>query len=291
MADRAWFFAFQGQQHGPYPEPQLRQLITTGTVTAETLVWTEGMANWQKARDVPGLFPGPPAVPGAPGLPASAGGYGGGALSIDLGLWDFTWRTLTLLIGLAFIIPTPWVVVMYCEWIVSCVHVPGRPNLRFRGRPATLMWYFAALIVIIAVALVDARLLNVISGIVQLVLYWLLIRWFVANISSNRQPLGLRFSGSFWAYLGWNLLAFVSTITIIGWAWVYTAQIRWMCRHVEGTRHEVVFNATGLEFLWRAVVTLIACAFIIPIPWVMSWFIGWQVSQVELVGRSADAGA
>ena len=287
MADRAWFFAFQGQQHGPYPEPQFRQLITTGTVTAETLVWTEGMANWQKAGDVPGLFSGPPA---APGLPASGGGYGGGALSIDLGLCDFTWRTLTLLIGLAFIIPTPWVVVMYCEWIVSCVHVPGRPNLRFRGRPETLMWYFAALIVIIAVAVVDARLLNLISGIVQLVLYWLLIRWFVANISSNRQPLGLRFSGSFWGYLGWNLLAFVSTITIIGWAWVYAAQIRWMCRHVEGTRHEVVFNATGLEFLWRAVVTFIACAFIIPIPWVMSWFIGWQVSQVELVERSADAG-
>ena len=120
------------------------------------------------------------------------------------------------------------------------------------------MWYFAALIVIIAVAVVDARLLNVISGIAQLVLYWLLIRWFVANLSSNGQPLGLRFSGSFWGYLGWNLLAFVSTITIVGWAWVYTAQMRWICRNIEGTRREVVFNATGLEFLWRTVVTFIA---------------------------------
>jgi hypothetical protein len=64
-----------------------------------------------------------------------------------------------------------------------------------------------------------------------------------------------------------------------------------MCRHVEGTRRELVFNATGLELLWRSVVTFIACAFIIPIPWVMSWFIGWQVSQVELVERSADAHA
>jgi hypothetical protein len=291
MADRAWFFASQGQPHGPYPEPQFLQFIAAGKVTTETLVWTEGMANWQKAGDIPGLFSGPPAVPGAPGLPAGAGGYGGGPLSIDLGLWDFTWRTLTLLIGLAFIIPTPWVVVMYCRWIVSCVQVPGRPNLRFRGQPVTLMWYFAALILIIAVARVDARLLNAVSGIVQLVLYWLLIRWFVANISSKRQPPGLRFSGSIWGYLGWNLLAFLSTITIIGWAWVYTAQIRWMCRHVEGTRREVVFNATGLEFLWRSVVTLIACAFIIPIPWALRWFIGWQVSQVELVERSADAHA
>ena len=292
MADRAWFLAFQGQQHGPYPEAQFRQFIAEGNVTAETLVWTEGMTNWQKAGDIPGLLAGAPspAVPRSGGSSISGNGHGS-PLSIDLDLWEFVWRSLTVLLGLAFIIPTPWVIVMYCKWIVSCVHVPGRSHLRFTGRPATLLWYFAALIFIIVVARVDTRLVNVVSGIVQLVLYWLLIRWFVANISSDGQPPSLRFSGSFWGYLGWNLLAFVSMITVIGWAWVYTAQIRWMCRCVEGTRREVVFNATGLEFLWRSVVTFIACAFIIPIPWVMSWFIGWQVSQVELVERSADARA
>jgi hypothetical protein len=292
MADRTWYFALQGQQHGPYPEPQFRQFLATGTVTAETLVWTEGMANWQKAGSIPDLFSGAvgaPAMP-RPGVPVT-GSSRGGPLSIDLDLWDFTWRSLTVLLGLAFIIPTPWVIVMYCKWIVSCVHVPGRSHLRFTGRPVTLMWYFAALVFIIIVGRVDSRLINAVSGIVQLVLYWLLIRWFVANISSNGQPPGLRFSGSFWGYLGWNLLAFLSLITIIGWAWVYTAQVRWMCRHIEGTRREVVFNATGLEFLWRSVVTFIACAFIIPIPWVMRWFIGWQASQVELVERPADAHA
>ena len=293
MVDRSWFFAFQGQQRGPYPEPQFRQLVTNGTVTTETLVWTEGMANWQKGGDVPGLFSSASDMPEVP-PPASfplPGSSHGAVLSIDMGLWDFTWRTLALLFGLALVIPTPWVVVMYCQWIVSCVQVPGRPNLRFRGRPMTLLWYFAAPALLIVVARIDSRLVNLVSGIVQLVVYWLFIRWFIANISPSRQPLVLRFSGSFWGYLGWSLLAFVSTITIIGWAWVYTAQVRWMCRHVEGTRREVVFNATGLEFLWRSVVTLIACAFIIPIPWVMPWFISWQVSQVELVERSALASA
>lgn len=293
MVDRSWFFAFQGQQRGPYPEPQFRQLVTNGTVTAETLVWTEGMANWQKGGDVPGLFSTASSLPEvAPpsGFPLP-GSRHGAALSIDMGLWDFTWRTLTLVFGLAILIPTPWVVAMYCQWIVSCVQVPGRPNLRFRGRPMMLLWYFAAPALLIVVARVDSRLVNLASVIVQLVLNWLLIRWFIANIRSSRQPLVLRFSGSFWGYLGWSLLAFASTITIIGWAWVYTAQVRWMCRHVEGTRREVAFNATGLEFLWRAVVTLIACAFIIPIPWVMPWFIGWQVSQVELVERPAFANA
>src|SRR5580704_10891947 len=47
MADQSWFFASQGQQQGPYPEAQLRQFIASRVVTADTLVWTEAMANWQ----------------------------------------------------------------------------------------------------------------------------------------------------------------------------------------------------------------------------------------------------
>ena len=49
MSNRSWFFASEGKQQGPYPEAQLREFIANGTVTAETLVWTEGMAGWQKA--------------------------------------------------------------------------------------------------------------------------------------------------------------------------------------------------------------------------------------------------
>jgi GYF domain 2 len=53
MSNRSWFFASQGQQQGPYPEVKLREFIARGTVTADTLVWSEGMADWQKA----GIFP------------------------------------------------------------------------------------------------------------------------------------------------------------------------------------------------------------------------------------------
>jgi GYF domain 2 len=49
MSNRAWFYASGGQQHGPYPEVQLREFIARGTVTPDTLVWTEGMVNWQRA--------------------------------------------------------------------------------------------------------------------------------------------------------------------------------------------------------------------------------------------------
>ena len=85
---------------------------------------------------------------------------------------------------------------------------------------------------------------------------------------------------------------YLSVITIIGWAWVITAWMRWICRNIEGTRREMVFNASGLEVLWRTIVFAIGCVFMIPIPWVMRWYASWYVSQFALVERdAADANA
>jgi hypothetical protein len=294
MSGRSWFYASEGKQQGPFPEIQLREFIVRGAVTADTLVWTEGMANWQRAGEIPGLFSdgsGPPAIPHPGGALTGTAGYGGGSLSIEFGIWEFTWRSLVLFIGIVFVIPVPWVIVMYSRWIVSCVRVPQRPNLAFTGRPVELMWFYAVVILFIAAAWTQSQVLNLALTVVEFVLYWLLIKWFVANLSSDGQPLGLRFSGSFWGFLGWSLLAVLSVITIIGWAWVYVAQIRWMCRHIESTRRDVVFNATGLEFLWRAIVTALPCLLIIPIPWMYRWFTRWLVSQIVLAARTTHASA
>lgn len=287
MSNRSWFFASQGQQQGPYPEAQLREFIARGAVMPDTLVWSEGMTDWQKARDIPGLLSGAPgpATPRPNGLSVSGGSYDRGPLSVDFGIWDFTWRSLVLLISFLFIIPLPWAMLMYCRWIVSCVDVPQRPNLGFTGRAVDLMWFYAAVLFYIVAVWTESSALSLAVNVVQLILSWLLIKWFIANLSSNGQPLGLRFSGSFWEYLGWSLFVVVSIITIIGWAWVYVAQLRWMFRHIEGTRRAVTFNATGLEFLWRAVVTAFGCLFIIPIPWMYRWFTRWLASQITLVDK------
>jgi len=93
------------------------------------------------------------------------------------------------------------------------------------------------------------------------------------------------------AYIGWTLLALVSILTIIGWAWVYAAQTRWVCRNILGTRRQVVFNGTGLQILWRMIVATIASIFIIPIPWMWRWLWRWVLSQIELVERDAGAAA
>jgi GYF domain 2 len=295
MSNRSWFFASQGKQQGPYPEAQLREFIANGTVTAETLVWSEGMAGWQKAWDVPGLMstpPGPPSIAQGGGPPVIAGGYGGGALSIDFGILEFTWRSIVVLIGLLFVIPAPWALVWYLKWIVTCVHVPGRPNLTFTGSASTVAaWYFGFIVLAIAVALTGVQWLNNLMSIVQFALYWLLIKWLVANLASGGQPLGLSFSGSFWAYLGWNILVVLAIITIIGWAWVEVAQLRWLCRNIQGTRREVVFTGTGLEFLWRSIIAVLACLFIIPIPWMYRWMMRWLASQTVLAERSTQANA
>ena len=119
----------------------------------------------------------------------------------------------------------------------------------------------------------------------------MVLRWILGNLSSNGQALPIAFNGSVWAYIGWQLLLALSFITIIGWAWVATAWTRWICRNISGTRREIVFNASGLDVLWRTIVFAIASSFIIPIPWVLRWYAQWFVSQFGVAPRGAALGA
>ncbi|WP_375306383.1 DUF4339 domain-containing protein [Bradyrhizobium sp. A11] len=293
----SWFYASEGKQQGPFPEGQFRDLVAQGVVRPDTLVWTEGMAGWQKAAEIPGLVGGggaPPMMPaGGPpmmGAGGYAGGGSGGSLAVDFGILEFTWRTLVLVIGSCFIIPVPWLFVWYTNWIVPCFKVPGRPNLSFTGSAMTLVpWFFGFIGLAIALSFVGSEILSNLLFVVQIVLYWLLIKWMIANLASNGQPLGLSFTGSVWAYIGWNLLFAISIITIIGWAWVAAAQMRWFCRNIEGTRREIVFTGSGLDILWRGIVAAILCSLIIPIPWVYRWIMNWFASQTVLAPRGSVA--
>lgn len=293
----SWFYASEGKQQGPYPEGQFRDLIAQGVVRPDTLVWSEGMAGWQKAAEIPGLMTGggaPPIMPaGGPPMMGSdgytgAGSAAGGSLSVDFGILDFTWRTLVMLIGSCFIIPIPWLFVWYTQWIVSCVKVPGRPNLSFTGNAMAIVpWFFGFIVLAIVVGYTGIQILSTALYIVQIVLYWMLLKWMVANIASNGQPVGLSFTGSVLGYIGWNLLFAISIITIIGWAWVAAAQLRWTYRNIQGTRREIIFRGSGLGILWRGIVAAILCGFIIPIPWVYRWIMNWFASQTELAPRGS----
>src|SRR5882724_2012886 len=97
MSNRSWFFASQGTQQGPYPEAQLHEFIASGTVTAQTLVWSEGMAGWQKAGEIPGLLAGASGlspVPQPGGLSATGGAAAGRLVSVDFSIWELLGRAL-----------------------------------------------------------------------------------------------------------------------------------------------------------------------------------------------------
>lgn len=47
-----WFYAKNGQQLGPVSSQEIESLIKDGTISADSLVWREGMAEWKPANEV-----------------------------------------------------------------------------------------------------------------------------------------------------------------------------------------------------------------------------------------------
>ena len=282
MSNRSWYLAAQGQQYGPFPEAQFREFIASGKVRADTLVWSESMTDWQRAEDIPGLMASagrPPALPGAMPMAASDSG---GVLSIDLPLWPFFGRCLLVVIGSLLVIPSPWTGTSYYRWIFPRFHVPGRPDFAFEGKVGDL-WYVLVLLALSGYIGQISPYLQLVAFVAQPILSWMLLRWVLGNLSSNGRLIGLEFNGSVWGFLGWQLLMVLAIFTIVGWAWVSTAWLRWICRNIGGARRELAFNGSGWEVLWRTLVTGLACIFLIPIPWMICWYTQWFVSQLELV--------
>lgn len=63
-----FYAVVNGAQAGPFTVDILKQMVMQGTLTPDTLVWKQGMAEWAKASQVPGLSglfapQGPPPVP------------------------------------------------------------------------------------------------------------------------------------------------------------------------------------------------------------------------------------
>lgn len=291
MPDRTWFVAVGDKQEGPYSEDHFRDLIARGMVRFDTYVWAEGMVDWQYAGDIPGLLspaPRPPAAP-RPGasVPSANGDPSGGSFSIKFGLWEMAGRALVFLIGFLLVIPAPWVAASFYGWVVSRIHVPGRGYLGFSGKPLDIWYVFVGLALMIYAGLAGIPYLEYLLFPVQAYLSWMTVRWLMANITSEGRPLQISFDGSPWIYIGWYLLLGLSFITIIGWAWVITAWMRWVCANIGGTRRAISFNATGLETLWRTLVFSIGSLLIIPIPWVLGWYTRWYVSQFSASERLA----
>jgi uncharacterized protein (TIGR00266 family) len=71
-----WYMAIGGHQVGPVTQDEIIQNLRNGSIDTETLVFTSGMSNWQKIKDVSAFAPfiGTGAAAGAPPPPPTAPG-------------------------------------------------------------------------------------------------------------------------------------------------------------------------------------------------------------------------
>lgn len=58
-ATKRWWYRKNGADAGPVETTALQQMLTSGMLSHDDEVWTEGMAQWAPARQVPDLVPGP----------------------------------------------------------------------------------------------------------------------------------------------------------------------------------------------------------------------------------------
>lgn len=78
----SWYYADAGQQAGPVEDAQFDALVASCKITPETLVWQQGMPNWQPLSQVRPRGTAPP-VAGAPTVESAA--TGGAAAATGLG--------------------------------------------------------------------------------------------------------------------------------------------------------------------------------------------------------------
>jgi hypothetical protein len=289
-------------QQGPVPVAEIVRLIRDGTIRRETLIWHAGMADWSAAgqmSEFAPLFaprmPVPPARPLDRRAPISGVSPGVAVDGPADGLiaappvWGLFWRVVVAAIGGMFVIPAPWAHTMVYRFVCAHIWLPDGRRLTFSGKAGDIWYAFiglAALSLISVLLAVEVRPLSLVSRIVSMPLIYMLLffifRWVCAKVGSEDGSVKIAFTGGFWGYVGWNLLVYVSIFTIIGWAWALKYMMRWICRNISGTVGFEFVGGAG-AILWRTFVTALASIFLIPIPWVIRWYMVWFFSQVRVV--------
>jgi len=188
----------------------------------------------------------------------------------------------SLLMGLlsALVIPAPWMAVWFYRWSVSKVRLSDNTQVSFAGQGNDI-WF--PIMAIMAMSLVGhfVPFLPLLLIPVNCYLYLIIARWFWKNVQPSCGTQAA-FVGKYLPYLGWTLLTMVSIYTIIGWAWVNVAFIRWFFRNIQGNNHIVEFHGNGWNVLWRTIAFVLSCVIIIPIPWTALWLVKWYMANISI---------
>lgn len=57
MTEANWYYAKDGQRQGPVSLAELKEMVTTGALHGEDLIWNSTMPSWMPARSDPSLAP------------------------------------------------------------------------------------------------------------------------------------------------------------------------------------------------------------------------------------------
>lgn len=193
----------------------------------------------------------------------------------------FFGRVLLAILSEVLIIPAPWVRASLYRWIVEHLSLSDGTCMTFSGKGSDIWPVFMLSGFVGWLGLLPLEGMNMLSSLLQLILWLTIVRWIVRNISiSNCRDFS--FAGKDTQLLGWRLLFALSVITLVGWAWVIKGLARWYCKNVVGHGHSVVYVGTGWGILWRTVITAIGCCLLIPTPWVTHWLFSWHVNNIRI---------
>ena len=210
------------------------------------------------------------------------------------GLLLFGWGLLTG-ISSYLIIPAGYAATAAWKWFLSQVVFDDGTRLEYHGKVSdvwaalaisgVLMWI--SVIPQIAMqgnpALIGPVIfLNLAVMLVSVAIGLYVMRKFFGgtHLSSGQV---LRFDGTYWPYVGYMLLYVVSVYTIIGWAWVLAAFLRWFWTNVKSAGLHLDFKGQGHEILWRMLVFVIFSIPIITLPWSLKWIYDWMISKIIIV--------
>lgn len=215
--------------------------------------------------------------------------FRGGALE-SLGQ-SFLYGVLALLV-----LPAAWGVAGLLRWWADRTEYQEGGRIAFEGRAGQVWGLFVALIILeylpqavriatrsdprsLGVVLVVTLALLPLVAAVKLPIY----RWAVESMRLE-PDVRLTFTAAYGGYLGWLILLFASYFTVIGWAWVAVALIRWLCGQVRGDGgYGLEFTGTGWGLLWRCPVWLVCAGLLLPIPWVLRSVYAWFTDHLVLV--------
>ncbi len=212
--------------------------------------------------------------------------------TFEAGALEFLGRSLLTLLSFPFLIPVPWTLSWYWKWLAEEVRADDGESLQFWGAAANV-WTTVLLYVMLFGSSIglgflkreDEANLWLLGGDILIQLFsiglgWLFTKWLLDHV--ERRGKRWRFDGSVWGFIGWNLLLYLSFLTIIGWAWVIAGLYNWIASHVQNVGGSLQFVGAGYQVLWRTLAMMLFCLPIVTFPWAIRWYYAWLISQVQL---------